>query len=123
MAGQNRNTTLSDTSFLDGANAAYLEALQARYEKSPESVDADWRAFFDAMAEGDAGGASEQRGASWKKEGWPILANGEIVPRSMATGEPSRRSSRTRSRPRCPKGRHSRTTATFTGRRATASAP
>jgi 2-oxoglutarate dehydrogenase E1 component len=77
MAGQNRDTTLSDTSFLDGANAAYLEALQARYEASPTSVDPEWRAFFDAMADG--GAAEAARGASWQNESWPILANGEIV--------------------------------------------
>ena len=79
MARQDKNTTFADTSFLDGANAAYLEALQARYEATPDSVDAEWRAFFDGMIDGGAAEAPAGQGASWKKEGWPVLANGEIV--------------------------------------------
>ncbi len=79
MARQDRDTTLSDTSFLDGANAAYLEALQARYEQSPGSVDAGWRAFFEAMADELPAAERTSRGASWKRENWPVLANGEIV--------------------------------------------
>ena len=51
MAREHDNTTFADTSFLDGANASYLEALQARYEAAPDSVDAQWRAFFEAMAD------------------------------------------------------------------------
>ena len=77
MTRQDRDTTLSDTSFLDGANAAYLEAMQRSYEAAPGSVDAEWRAFFDAMA--DDGGDKVAHDASWKREGWPVLANGEIV--------------------------------------------
>ena len=79
MARQDQNTTFADTSFLDGANAAYLEALQARYEASPGSVDTEWRAFFGAMADEASAQAPAARGASWKNESWPVLANGEIV--------------------------------------------
>ncbi len=79
MARQDDSSTFSDTSFLDGANAAYLEALQARYEASPESVDGEWRAFFEALADDRASIEKLAEGASWKKPSWPILANGEIV--------------------------------------------
>ncbi len=37
------------TSFLYGANSAYIEALQAQYEKDPLSVEPGWREFFDAL--------------------------------------------------------------------------
>ncbi len=30
-----------------GINAGYVEELHARYQQSPQSVDAEWRAFFD----------------------------------------------------------------------------
>src|SRR5687767_12991856 len=46
MARQDANETFLQTSFLCGGNAAYLEELQAQYEKDPSSVDAEWRAFF-----------------------------------------------------------------------------
>jgi 2-oxoglutarate dehydrogenase E1 component len=32
--------------FLDRANAEYLERLHAQYERDPQSVDGQWRAFF-----------------------------------------------------------------------------
>ncbi len=79
MAREHDNTTFADTSFLDGANASYLEALQARYETAPDSVDPQWRAFFDAMADDRAAVTKSAEGASWKKPSWPQLANGEIV--------------------------------------------
>ena len=79
MARQDNTSISSDTSFLDGANAAYLEALQARYEADPQSVDAEWRAFFEGMADNPADVEKAAEGASWKQPSWPVLANGEIV--------------------------------------------
>ena len=34
------------TSFLQGANAAYLEHMLTAFEADPATVGADWRAFF-----------------------------------------------------------------------------
>ncbi len=79
MARHDENTTASDASFLDGANAAYLEALQSQYEAAPESVDPQWRAFFEGMADDPATVAKSAEGASWKQASWPVLANGETV--------------------------------------------
>jgi len=42
MSRQELNQSLLQTSFLYGANAAYIEELHARYEKDPSSVDAAW---------------------------------------------------------------------------------
>ncbi len=39
-------TKPADTSFLAGANAPFIEELYARFAADPESVDADWAAFF-----------------------------------------------------------------------------
>ncbi|MFA6206807.1 MAG: hypothetical protein WC689_11395, partial [Methylocystis sp.] len=44
-----QNDFLASTSFLQGANAGYLEGLLAAYEADPSSVSADWRNFFAEM--------------------------------------------------------------------------
>ncbi|MGN6470855.1 MAG: 2-oxoglutarate dehydrogenase E1 component, partial [Rhizobiaceae bacterium] len=73
------NDQFSLTSFLYGGNASYVEELQAQYEKDPNSVNSEWRSFFDSLKD-DAGDVLKNaRGASWKKPGWPIVANGELV--------------------------------------------
>jgi 2-oxoglutarate dehydrogenase E1 component len=42
-------TELLASTPLSGANATYVEALYERYLADPESVDATWRAYFDAL--------------------------------------------------------------------------
>lgn len=51
------------TSFLYGANAAFIEQMQARFAKDPASVDPSWRAFFSAL--GDSAATSGK--PSWHK--------------------------------------------------------
>jgi len=46
-----QNQDFLDSQYLDGANAAYLEQMQARYAANPASVDASWRAYFDSLGE------------------------------------------------------------------------
>ncbi|HAJ47563.1 MAG TPA: 2-oxoglutarate dehydrogenase E1 component, partial [Alphaproteobacteria bacterium] len=41
----------AETSFLYGANAPFIEALYEVYLRDPAQVDADWRNFFDALAD------------------------------------------------------------------------
>ncbi len=79
MARQDLNSALLHTSFLYGANAGYIEDLQARYERDPSSVDAEWREFFAALNEQKGAAEQNARGASWEKPNWPIHANGELV--------------------------------------------
>src|SRR5579875_999089 len=43
------NQLLSETSFLYGGNATFVEDLHARYAKDPASVEPSWRAFFDTL--------------------------------------------------------------------------
>jgi 2-oxoglutarate dehydrogenase E1 component len=54
MTRQDINQRLLQTSFLYGANSAYIEALQAKYEKDPYSIEAGWREFFDALGDDPA---------------------------------------------------------------------
>jgi 2-oxoglutarate dehydrogenase E1 component len=79
MSRQDANAAFARTSFLYGGNAAYIDDLQSRYEKDPNSVEAEWQEFFRALK--DDGSAAEKlaRGPSWKKPNWPQRANGDLV--------------------------------------------
>src|SRR3954447_2985465 len=79
MARQDANETCLQTSFLYGANAPYIEELQAEYEKDPNAVDAEWRAFFEALQDNRPDVAESARGASWKRPNGPLPVNGELV--------------------------------------------
>jgi 2-oxoglutarate dehydrogenase E1 component len=79
MTRQASNDEFERTSFLSGANAAYIEDLQARYERDPGSVSSDWQAFFRDIKDSSGDVARSARGASWKRDHWPVPANGELV--------------------------------------------
>ena len=105
MARQDVNEALLQTSFLDGANAAYIEDLYARYAKDPKSVDAEWQAFFGALKDDSAIVAKNAQGRFL--EARELADRGQwrtrLGPR-RAIGDRSRRplpkSSRARPRPR-----------------------
>lgn len=79
MSRQDANAAFAHTSFLYGSNAAYVEDLQARFAKDPNSVDAEWRAFFEALKDNGADVVKQAQGASWKKPNWPARPNGDLV--------------------------------------------
>jgi 2-oxoglutarate dehydrogenase E1 component len=79
MARQDANENFLNTAFLYGANASYIEDLQARYEKEPASVDAEWQAFFGALRDDKQAVEKAANGPSWEQPNWPIHANGELV--------------------------------------------
>ena len=79
MARQDLNEALAQTSFLFGGNAAYIEDLYAQYAKDPNSVDAEWQAFFGALKDDGRIVTKNAEGASWTRPNWPIAANGELV--------------------------------------------
>ncbi len=73
------------TSFLFGANAPFIEELYARYLEDPGKVDADWRTFFEALAEDKVAVLAENRGASWAPNGVRVIGATEIdAPRTPA---------------------------------------
>ncbi len=84
MTRQDVNQALLQTSFLYGANSAYIEALQAKYEKDPMSVEPGWRDFFGSLGDDPASVDKTSAGASWKK---PQLA-------ADAEGRPDQRARR-----------------------------
>src|ERR1700688_1397900 len=68
MTRQDFNQALLQTSFLYGANAPYIEELQARYEKDPASVEPDWRDFFAALGDYAASVEKTARGPEPQKD-------------------------------------------------------
>ncbi len=79
MTRQDVNQALLQTSFLYGANSAYIEALQANYEKDPMSVEPGWRDFFAALGDDPASVAKTADGASWKRPHWPQTPKGDLI--------------------------------------------
>ena len=74
-----QNQDFLDTLYLDGANAAYLEQMQARYVSNPASVDASWRDYFDMLGEDAVAAQKTAAGPSWKRDDWPQDASGDWV--------------------------------------------
>src|SRR5690606_27869593 len=60
------NEIFARTSFLHGANAAYIEDLYRRFQENPGSVSSDWRAFFTDLKERKEAVDAQVRGPSWK---------------------------------------------------------
>ncbi|MFO1083988.1 MAG: 2-oxoglutarate dehydrogenase E1 component [Reyranellaceae bacterium] len=61
------------TSFLFGANAPFIEELYARYLQDANSVDAEWRTFFEALGEQKGDVLADVRGASWAPNGAHVI--------------------------------------------------
>jgi 2-oxoglutarate dehydrogenase E1 component len=53
MTDQSSNDQFHASSFMQGANAAYLEQLYARYANDPGAVDEAWKKFFDDLGDRD----------------------------------------------------------------------
>ncbi len=79
MARQEANEQFLLTSFLDGANASYIEQLYARYESDPSSVSGEWQSFFKALQDEPGDVVKAAKGASWKKQNWPVTERNELV--------------------------------------------
>jgi 2-oxoglutarate dehydrogenase E1 component len=66
MTRQPKNEAFARTSFLHGANAAYIEEMQALYERNPGSVSDEWRHFFASLQEERQGGNGHDE-PSWAR--------------------------------------------------------
>jgi len=73
------NQAFIDTDFLDGGSAFYLEQMQARFADNPASVDASWRAYFEALGEDRQNARANADGPSWKRDNWPPTPNGDLT--------------------------------------------
>src|SRR5262245_36154112 len=83
MTREPKNEAFARTSFLHGANAAYVEEMQARYERNPGSVSDEWRHFFASLNEPRRGEGEapdgDGRGPSWAKPLDELEASDELV--------------------------------------------
>jgi len=79
MSRQDANAAFAVTSFLYGGNADYIDELYARYEGDPQSVDAEWQAFFSSLKDSEWDVVQNARGASWKRADWPALPRGDLI--------------------------------------------
>ncbi len=79
MTDQSPNTAFHASSFLQGANADYVEHLAARHAADPTSVDASWAAFFAALGDGAAEAQGAANGPSWARAEWPPQPNDEVT--------------------------------------------
>jgi 2-oxoglutarate dehydrogenase E1 component len=73
------NEAFARTSFLHGANAAYIEDLYQRFQENPGSVTADWRAFFTDLKERKEAVLAETHGPSWKPKNGGISVDGDLL--------------------------------------------
>jgi 2-oxoglutarate dehydrogenase E1 component len=76
---ENLNEAFLRTSFLDGANAAYIEDLYERFQENPGSVTADWRAFFTDLKERKDRVLAETGGPSWKPKSGELSEDGDLL--------------------------------------------
>ncbi|MFN3745525.1 MAG: 2-oxoglutarate dehydrogenase E1 component [Hyphomicrobiaceae bacterium] len=80
MSRQESNQAFALTSFLNGVNAAYIEEMQAQYERNPGSVSDQWRLFFQSLQEEQARhGGEGHTGPSWGRSLDELQAPGELV--------------------------------------------
>jgi 2-oxoglutarate dehydrogenase E1 component len=79
MTRQPKNEAFARTSFLQGANAAYIEGMQAQYERNPGSVGDEWRHFFASLHEQGATHGARRGGPSWAQPQEEIAAESELI--------------------------------------------
>ena len=79
MSRQDANAAFARTSFLYGGNADYIEELYARYEADPQSVDGQWRTFFESLKDDARDVVQNAEGPSWAQPDWPPLPRGDLV--------------------------------------------
>ena len=79
MNDQSPNNALHASSFLDGANADYIDQMQARHAQDPSSVDAAWAAFFDATGDDHATATRNAQGPSWARADWPPAPSDDLT--------------------------------------------
>ncbi|GHC52927.1 2-oxoglutarate dehydrogenase E1 component [Neogemmobacter tilapiae] len=71
MTDQSPNSAFRAGSFLDGANADYVDQLAARHAADPASVDAGWAEFFKALGDSELDAKRQAQGPSWARADWP----------------------------------------------------
>lgn len=79
MSRQDANAAFALSSFLQGANATYIDDLYARFEKDPSSVDPEWQEFFKSMKDAPADVQKNAQGPSWERSNWPLTPSDDLT--------------------------------------------
>ena len=85
MTEQTTNSAFHAASFLNGANADYVDQLAARYAADPASVDAQWAEFFRALGDSEMDAKRAAAGPSWARTDWPPQPADDLT--AALTGE------------------------------------
>jgi 2-oxoglutarate dehydrogenase E1 component len=85
MTEQSPNDIFHASSFLQGANADYIDQLYARYARDPGAVDTAWAEFFRGLGEAEHDVRHAADGPSWARGDWPPQPADELT--SALTGE------------------------------------
>ena len=85
MNDQSPNDAFRDSSFLQGANAAYVEQLYGQWANDPGAVDQAWDEFFRSLGDAEQTVTRGTRGASWHRQDWPPQPSDENT--AALTGE------------------------------------
>jgi 2-oxoglutarate dehydrogenase E1 component len=87
MARQALNEAFARTSFLNDVNAAYVEEMQALYDRNPGAVSDEWRLFFQSLNEERSKAAVEATGPSWARPLDEIADTGDAELTAALTGD------------------------------------
>ena len=85
MNDQTPNDQLHASSFLQGANADYVEHLYARFAADPASVDPAWASFFGSLGDNELDAKRSAHGPSWARADWPPTPADDLT--AAMTGE------------------------------------
>lgn len=85
MTDQSPTAAFTASSFLDGANAEYVDQLAARHAQDPNSVDPQWAEFFKALGDSEIDAKRAAQGPSWARADWPPQPADDLT--AALTGE------------------------------------
>ncbi|NTT84797.1 2-oxoglutarate dehydrogenase E1 component [Tabrizicola fusiformis] len=85
MTEQSPNSQFHASSFLQGANADYIDQLAARFANDPASVDAQWADFFRSLGESELDTKRAAAGPTWARADWPPVPADDLT--AALTGE------------------------------------
>ncbi len=85
MTEQSPTAAFAAGSYLDGANADYIDQLAAKHAADPASVDAAWADFFQSLGETEVDTKRQAQGPSWARADWPTAPVDDLT--AALTGE------------------------------------
>jgi len=80
---------LDRTSFLASANSTFIAELYARYLEKPGSVDPEWKAFFEELADDAPEALKDLRGASWSPRSTSVIGTPTAAEVMKTNGAPA----------------------------------